>query len=480
MKEQRYQIGLVGLGVMGRNFALNMAEHGVAVVGFDRDAHQVSELDAVAGDHPLTGVRSIEQFVAALTLPRAIMFLVPAGKPVDAVIRELLPHLSPGDLLIDGGNSHYQDTALRAKTLAAKGIAYLGVGISGGEEGARHGPSLMPGGDKHAYQRVQPILEATAAQVDGDPCVTYLGPGAAGHYVKMVHNGIEYGLMQLIAESYDLLKRGLGLTDPELHQIYHAWNATELNSYLLEITAAIFAQRDQEHNHWLIDEILDAAKQKGTGKWTVQDALDLGTPVPTIATAVAMRNLSALKEERMLAGELLTGPTPQFHGDRTTFIELLRNALYAAMITTYAQGMSQLQQASATYGYGLHLADVARIWRGGCIIRAALLEDIRTAYANDPDIPSLLIDPRFGYRVVERQSDLREVVRTAAAHGIPVPALMSALAYFDSYRSGWLPANLIQAQRDYFGAHTYERIDEKGVFHTQWQADEQQTQSQQS
>ena len=472
MKEQAYQIGMIGLGVMGRNFALNMAEHGFAVVGYDRATEQVAQLEAAAGELPLAGARSIEQFVAALTCPRAVMLLVPAGKPVDAVIQALLPHLAPGDLIIDGGNSFYQDTALRATTLATKGIDYLGVGISGGESGARHGPSLMPGGNHHAYQRVQPIFEAAAAQVDGDPCVTYLGPGAAGHYVKMVHNGIEYGLMQLIAESYDLLKRGLGFSDPELHQRYAEWNNTELNSYLLEITAAIFARCDHETGEWLIDEILDAAKQKGTGKWTAQDAMDLGTPIPTIDAAVAMRNLSAFKEERAAASELLHGPSTQFHSDRETFIELLRNALYASMIVTYAQGMSQLQQASAAYGYNLHLADVARIWRGGCIIRAALLDDIRTAYANEPTLPSLLVDPRFGYRVAERQSDLREVVRTAAAHGIPTPAMMSALAYFDGYRSAWLPANLIQAQRDYFGAHTYERVDEKGVFHTQWQTEQ--------
>ncbi|MEZ4680346.1 MAG: NADP-dependent phosphogluconate dehydrogenase [Caldilineaceae bacterium] len=419
----------------------------------------------------IAGVHTVEQFITDLAQPRAIMMLVPAGKPVDAVIQMLLPHLSPGDLLIDGGNSYYQDTALRAKTLAAKAIDYLGLGISGGEVGARQGPSLMPGGPRAAYQRVQPLFEAAAAHVDGDPCVTYLGPGAAGHYVKMVHNGIEYGIMQLIAESYDLMKRGLGLTEPELYEVYHGWAETELNSYLLEITAAIFEQCDLKTDNWLIDEILDAAKQKGTGKWTAQDAMTLGVPVPTIDVAVAMRHLSAVKEDRILASELLNGPTTTFHSDRDKFVEQLRNALYVGMIITYAQGMTQLQQASNTYNYGLNLADVARIWRGGCIIRAALLEDIRTAYANASDLPSLLIDPRFGYRIEERQADLRAVVCMAAMQGIPAPGLMSALAYFDSYRSAWLPANLIQAQRDYFGAHTYERIDEKGRFHTQWQSE---------
>lgn len=470
MKQERYQIGMIGLGVMGRNFAHNMADHGFSVVGFDRDGEQVAKFAASATDDMLAGVQSIEEFVDALAVPRAMMMLVPAGKPVDAVIDQLLPHLAAGDLIMDGGNSHYEDTAARAERLRAKGIAYLGVGVSGGEEGARHGPSLMPGGDEAAYRRVQPIFEAAAAQVDGDPCVTFLGPGAAGHYVKMVHNGIEYGMMQLIAESYDLLKRGVGLTEPELHQLYSEWNQGELNSYLLEITADIFAEPDPKSDDWLIDEILDAAKQKGTGKWTAQDAMNLGTPVPTIDAAVAMRNLSAFKEERTTASRVLDGPRPTFQGDTTTFIGQLRNALYAAMILTYTQGMNQLRQASDVYGYDLQLADVARIWRGGCIIRAALLEDIRTAYTDNPELFNLLVDPHFEKWVEERQSDLRDVVCMAAGHGIPAPALMSALGYYDSYRSEWLPANLIQAQRDYFGAHTYERIDEKGHFHTEWQA----------
>ncbi|MEZ4865223.1 MAG: NADP-dependent phosphogluconate dehydrogenase [Caldilineaceae bacterium] len=471
MQRGIYQIGMVGLGVMGRNLVLNMADHGFAVVGYDRAEHQVTQLQKEAEQRPIAAVNRLEEFVAALSAPRAVMLLVPAGKPVDAVIHDLLPYLAPGDLLIDGGNSYYKDTTLRAKALAAKHIDYLGVGISGGEAGARHGPSIMPGGSHHAYQRVQPIFAAAAAQVNGEPCVAYLGPDAAGHYVKMVHNGIEYGLMQLLAESYDLMKRGLGLRDQEIQQVYSRWNETELNSYLLEITADIFQQKDATTGGWLIDEILDAARQKGTGKWTSQDAMDLGAPVPTIDVAVAMRNLSAYKEERVAAQSLLKGPTPTLQGDRATLIETLRNALYFGMITTYAQGMAQLQQASTAYDYDLNLAEVARIWRGGCIIRAALLEDIRTAYTAQPALPNLLLDPGFGQRLMEHQAALRTIVQTAAALGIAAPGFMTALAYFDGYRSAWLPANLIQAQRDYFGAHTYERVDEKGIFHTQWQQD---------
>jgi 6-phosphogluconate dehydrogenase len=388
---------------------------------------------------------------------------------VDSVIQDVLPHLEPGDMIIDGGNSHFKDTDLRAQTLAEKEILYLGVGISGGEHGARHGPSMMPGGPKDAYERVRPIFDAVAAHVNGEACMTYLGPGSAGHYVKMVHNGIEYGLMQLIAEAYDLMKRGLGLTDDELHAVYNQWNHAELNGYLMEITANIFLHVDEQTGKRLIDVILDAAKQKGTGMWTSQDAMDLQVPVPTIDIAVAMRNLSAFESERVAASKALGGPTPAFQGDREGFLGRLRNALYTAMIITYAQGMAQLRSASQAYEYDLDLEAVARIWRGGCIIRAALLEDIRTAYRTQPDLANLLVDSHFSQEVVARQEDLRTVVRTAAGLGIPTPGLMVSLAYFDGYRSAWLPANLIQAQRDYFGAHTYERVDARGVFHTRWE-----------
>jgi 6-phosphogluconate dehydrogenase len=469
MREREYEIGMVGLGVMGRNLVLNMADHGFSIAGYDKDLDKVKALRREGGERLIKGAENLEEFVGLLRTPRAVMMLVPAGPPVDAVIRDLIPHLDDGDLIIDGGNSHFKDTNLRAETLADKGILYLGVGVSGGEHGARFGPSMMPGGPHEAYERVRTIFEAAAAHVSDEPCVTYLGPGSAGHYVKMVHNGIEYGLMQLIAESYDLLKRGLGLSDDELHAVFEGWNQANLNSYLIEITSKIFLHEDKETGKRLIDVIQDAAKQKGTGKWTSQDAMDLQVPVPTIDIAVAMRNLSAFEEERQAASLALDGPEPSFSGERAAFIERLHNALYAGMIITYAQGMAQLRNASEEYDYGLDLEGVARIWRGGCIIRSALLEDIRAALRTRPDLPNLLVDPHLAQQVMACEDDLRNVVQSAAAWGIPTPGLMVALAYYDGYRSAWLPANLIQAQRDFFGAHTYERVDAKGVFHTQWE-----------
>jgi 6-phosphogluconate dehydrogenase len=471
MSEREFTLGMIGLGVMGRNLVLNIADHDYAVAGYDQDVSKVQTLRMEAEGSDVRGAESLEEFVGLLRTPRTVMMLVPAGPPVDSVIRDILPHLEAGDLIIDGGNSYFKDTNLRGKALADKGILYLGVGISGGEHGARHGPSMMPGGLKEAYERVRPIFEAATAHVNGEPCVAYLGPGSAGHYVKMVHNGIEYGLMQLISESYDLMKRGLGLSDDELHTVYDRWNHAELNTYLMEITANIFLHVDEKSGKRLIDVILDAAKQKGTGMWTSQDAMALQVPVPSIDTAVAMRDLSAFESERVAASKVLSGPTPTFRGERESFLQQLRNALYAAMIITYAQGMAQLRIASSSYEYDLDLEAVARIWRGGCIIRAALLEDIRAAYRARPDLPNLLMDAHFGQEVMERQHDLRSVVSSAAELGIPTPGLMVSLAYFDGYRSAWLPANLIQAQRDYFGAHTYERVDEKGVFHTRWEQD---------
>jgi 6-phosphogluconate dehydrogenase len=468
---EKFDIGMIGLGVMGRNLVLNMADHGYSVVGYDKEASQVETLRKEAEDRSVRGAETMEELISLLRVPRAAMMLVPAGPPVDSVIRDLLRHLEPDDLIIDGGNSHFSDTDLRAKILAKPEIHYLGVGISGGEHGARHGPSIMPGGPEEAYERVRPIFEAVAAHVNGDPCVTYLGPGSAGHYVKMVHNGIEYGVMQLIAETYDLMKRGLGLSDDELHAVYHRWNQAELDSYLMEITSDIFTQVDPKTGKCLIDVILDEAKQKGTGMWTSQDAMDLGVPIPTIDIAVSMRNLSAFEGERVAASRVLDGPSHRFEGQRETFVAQLRNALYAAVILTYAQGMAQLRVASQSHNYDLDLEAVARIWRGGCIIRAASLEKIRAAYKAWPDLPSLLVDPDLRQILLARQSDLRAVVRTAAALGIPAAGMMASLAYFDGYRSDWLPANLIQAQRDYFGAHTYERVDAKGVFHTEWQQD---------
>jgi 6-phosphogluconate dehydrogenase len=397
------------------------------------------------------------------------MMLVPAGPIVDSVIHDLLPHLDKGDLVIDAGNSHFTDTDLRQKTLEKKGLHFFGMGVSGGEEGARHGPSMMPGGPKQAYSVVRDVLEACAAQVDGEPCVTYLGPRSAGHYVKMVHNGIEYGIMQLLAETYDLLHSGLELSNDELGDLFDEWNQAELNGYLVEITADIFRKEDDETGKRLIDVVLDAARQKGTGMWTSQDALELHEPTPNIDIAVAMRNLSGLDGERAAISEKFSGYQEIFEGDHQKLIERIRHSLYAAIIMTYAQGMAQLRSASQEYEYDLDLSDVARIWRGGCIIRSALLEPIREAYAKQPHLLNLLLDDMLGKAVSEHIPDLRTVARTAIELGIPVPGFTSALTYYDSLRAKRLPANLIQAQRDYFGSHTYERVDERGVFHTKWE-----------
>ncbi len=467
--DTKAEIGMVGLGVMGRNFALNMADHGFTVAGYDREPKQVQALRAEAGSRPVRAAESLTEFVALLRSPRAVMMLVPAGGPVDAVLRDLLPILQPGDLVIDGGNSHFSDTNLRAKTLAEKGIQFLGVGISGGEHGARYGPSMMPGGPKEAYERVRPVFEATAAKVDGEPCVTYLGPGSAGHYVKMVHNGIEYGLIELIAETYGLMKQALKLDDDALAAVYEGWNKTELSGYLIEITSHIFLRGDEITGKRLIDVILDEAKQKGTGMWTSQDAMELQVPTPSVDAAVAVRNLSALEPERVGLSKLLRGPEPSWPGALNLLVDRLRSALYAATIITFAQGFAQLQAASRAYNYDLDAEAVARIWRGGCIIRAAVLEEIRAAYRANAGLGNLLADEHLGQAVVQRQDDLRFLVHTFADLGIPAPVFMASLGYFDAYRSAWLPANLIQAQRDYFGSHTYERIDQKGVFHTRWE-----------
>jgi len=469
MAGQKYEIGMIGLGVMGRNLVLNIADHGYSVSGYDKDLSKVQELQKEAGSRAINAVQKLEEFVSVLSSPRVIMMLVPAGPVVDSVIRELMPYLETGDLIIDAGNSHFKDTDLRAKLLADKGILYMGVGVSGGEDGARHGPSLMPGGPAEAYERVRPIFEAVAAQVEGVPCVTYLGRGSAGHYVKMVHNGIEYGLMQLIAESYDLMKRGLGLSDEELSVVYSHWNETELNAYLIEITSHIFRKVDERTGKHLIDVILDEAVQNGTGMWTSQDAMDIQVPTPVIDAAVAARNLSALKSEREAANQTLKVGISHLKSDRDEFLTNLKGALYASMIITYTQGMALLHTASQVYQYGLNLEDVARIWRGGCIIRAAVLEEIRAAFHANPDLPNLLTDSHLGQKVLASQDDLRAAVSNAGKLGLPVPCLMASLAYFDGYRSAWLPANLVQAQRDDFGAHTYERVDTKGVFHTHWE-----------
>jgi 6-phosphogluconate dehydrogenase len=467
--QQRSEIGMVGLGVMGRNLVLNMADHGFPVAGYDNDAAKVEALRKESAERKVSGASNIVDFIVLLRKPRAIMMLVPAGAPVDSVIKDLLPHLDKGDLIIDAGNSYFKDTDMRSRNLAAKGFQFLGVGVSGGEEGARHGPSIMPGGPKDAYERVRLVFEAAAAKVNGDPCVTYLGPGSAGHFVKMVHNGIEYGVMQLLAESYDLMKRGLGLNDDELHEVYASWNKGELNGYLVEITSHILSKQDEKTGKRLIDEILDVAKQKGTGMWTSQSAMELQVPIPTIDLAVAMRDLSVFEKEREQAGAIYQRPIRRFTGDRDTFIKQLGRALYAAMVITYAQGMALLTVASGKNGYQLDLEAVAGIWRGGCIIRAALLDDICAAFRARRELPNLLLDPNLSCKLMEHQEDLRSIVCQAADSGTAIPGLMVSLGYLDAYRSAWLPANLIQAQRDYFGAHTYERMDAKGTFHTEWE-----------
>jgi 6-phosphogluconate dehydrogenase len=471
MSDKGCDIGLVGLGVMGRNFALNMADKGFRVGVYNRTEEKTRRfMKEEVGQSSIEPGYSLEEFAKLLKQPRAVLIFVAAGDPVDEVINELVVNFESGDLIIDSGNSHFKDTDRREESLSKQGIRFLGMGVSGGEYGARHGPSLMPGGSEEAYNRVRSILEPSAAQVKGEPCVTYLGPGSAGHYVKMVHNGIEYGIMQLIAESYDLLRRGLNFDLERLRSVYAKWNEGKLNGYLMEITAKVLGRKDSKTGKPLIDIILDRARQKGTGKWTSWDALDLQSPVPTIDVAVAMRNMSDYKEARKKAGQALSGPSRSFQGERETFVGQMENGLFAAVILTYAQGLGLLRQASQKYGYRLNLEAVARIWRGGCIIRAALLEDIRSAFRRQPDLENLILSPELGKEVMARQKDLRDVVCTGTGIGIPVPGFMSALAYYDAFRSTQLPANLIMAQRDYFGAHRYERIDAEGTFHTEWES----------
>ncbi len=463
----RSEIGVVGLGVMGRNLVLNIADHGFPVSGYDREPAKVEALTKEGGEN-VSARGSLGGFVAGLRSPRVVLMLVPAGPPVNAVIGEALPLLRPGDVLIDGGNSHYADTDRRLKELTERGFHFLGVGISGGEKGARSGPSLMAGGPRDAYDRVRTVFEAIAARVDGEPCVAYLGPGSAGHYVKMVHNGIEYALMQLIAETYDLMKRGLGLNNDELHGVYDEWSRSETGSYLLEVTSRVFLKRDDRTAGRLVDFVLDHAGQKGTGKWTSQEAMELQVPVPTIDAAVSARDLSGRAEERRAFAGNFPPPSAGIATPREAFVLRLRGALYFGMVAAYAQGMDLLRAASSVHGYGIPLAEVARIWRGGCIIRSALLVQIRQALAARPGLENLMVDRRISEGIGRPQADARAVIQAAVEAGIPAPATASALAYFDSFRSRRLPANLIQAQRDGFGSHTYERTDAKGVFHTDW------------
>jgi 6-phosphogluconate dehydrogenase len=464
-------IGLIGLAVMGQNLVLNMEDHGFSVAVYNRTTERTREfMEGQAAGKNICAGTTIEEFVGLMKRPRAVWLMVKSGAPVDATIEGLVPYLEPGDLIMDGGNSFFKHTEQRTEALEEHGILYIGTGVSGGEYGARHGPSIMPGGQPEAYERVRPILEATAAKVNGDPCVTYIGPRGAGHYVKMVHNGIEYGDMQLIAESYDVLSRAGGLSAAELHQVFTEWNRGELESYLIEITADIFAKTDDETGKPMVDVILDEAKQKGTGKWTSQDALDLGAATPTINAAVESRIISSFKEERVAASQVLSGPALVHEGDRDALVQDVRQALFAAKICSYAQGMALLQAASHEYDYHLDLAAIARIWRGGCIIRAGFLNDVSAAFERDPGLPNLLLDPYFKEAVESRQGALRRVIQTSVGLGIPCLGLSASLAYYDAYRTARLPANLTQAQRDYFGAHTYRRVDKEGMFHTEWMA----------
>jgi 6-phosphogluconate dehydrogenase len=465
---EKANFGFMGLGVMGHMLALNMERNGFRVAGYDLDPEKVKAFGMNYPGKNLVACNTIEEFLDALERPRRIMMMVPAGKVVDAAIASIQDVLEPGDLLIDGGNTFFQDTERRSKALEAKGIIYIGTGVSGGEYGALWGPSIMPGGQPQAWELIKPIFEAIAAKAYGEPCVAYMGPRGAGHYVKMVHNGIEYGDMQLIAEAYDLLHRGLGLDNAQLHEIFAEWNRGELESYLIEITANIFAKTDPETGKEIVDLILDEAAQKGTGKWTSQNALDLGAPTPTINAAVESRIVSAYKDERVAAAKILVGPEPEVSTDPETVIHWVREALYAAKICSYAQGFGLMRLASQEYGYNLNFGEIARIWRGGCIIRARFLNDISQAFQRNPDLPNLMVDPEFARRMNAGQLALRRVVALAAENGIPALAFSSALAYFDAYRSARLPANLTQAQRDYFGAHTYRRVDREGSFHTQW------------
>ncbi|SER47725.1 6-phosphogluconate dehydrogenase [Gracilibacillus ureilyticus] len=466
---EKQQVGVVGLAVMGKNLAMNIESRGHSVAVFNRSYEKTEAfLQGEAKGKNFTGARTIEEFVQSLETPRKILLMVKAGPATDATIESLKPYLEKGDILIDGGNTLFTDTIRRNKELDDTGIHFIGTGVSGGEEGALKGPSIMPGGQREAYDLVAPILEAISAKVDGDPCVTYIGPNGAGHFVKMVHNGIEYGDMQLIAEAYYILQNVAGLTTDELHEVFTEWNKGELDSYLIEITADIFTKKDEDTGKPLVDVILDTAGQKGTGKWTSKNALDLGVPLPLITESVFARFISALKEERVAASKQLSGPSIHFNGDKKALIESVRKALYMSKITSYAQGFAQMRQASDENEWNLNYGEIAMIWRGGCIIRAHFLQKIKDAYDRNPELANLMLDPYFKEIVEGYQSALREVVSVAIANGIAVPTFASAIAYYDSYRTENLPANLIQAQRDYFGAHTYQRKDKEGVFHTEW------------
>ncbi len=467
----KQEVGVVGMAVMGKNLALNIESRGYSVALYNRTGSKTEAVVEKNSDKNLKATYSVEEFVNAIEKPRRIVLMVKAGKGTDATIQSLLPHLDQGDVLIDGGNTFFENTMRRNAELADSGINFIGTGVSGGEEGALKGPSIMPGGQKEAYDLVAPILEKIAAKAeDGTPCVTYIGPNGAGHYVKMVHNGIEYGDMQLIAESYDLMKNVLGLSVDEMADIFSEWNQGELDSYLIEITADILTRKDDKGTDQpIVDMILDSAGNKGTGKWTSQSSLDLGVPLPLITESVFARYISAFKQERVQASEILQKtPEYSFTGDKKELLEKIRQALYFSKIMSYAQGFAQLRAASDEYDWNLPFGEIAKIWRAGCIIRAQFLQKITDAYDKDPDIDNLLLDDYFKEIAEKYQQAVRDVIGVAVQAGVPVPTFSSAIAYFDSYRAKRLPANLIQAQRDFFGAHTYERVDKEGIFHYSW------------
>ncbi len=466
--------GVVGMAVMGKNLALNVESRGYTVALFNRTTSKTEEVVAEHPDKNFVLTKTVEEFVAAIEKPRRIMLMVQAGAATDATIKSLLPHLDKGDILIDGGNTHFPDTMRRNAELADSGINFIGTGVSGGEKGALEGPSIMPGGQKEAYDLIAPIFEQIAGKApqDGKPCVAYMGPNGAGHYVKMVHNGIEYGDMQLIAESYDLLKRVLGLDNAEIQAIFEEWNEGELDSYLIEITKEVLKRKDDEGEGYIVDKILDKAGNKGTGKWTSQSSLDLGVPLPLITESVFARFISTYKDERVKASQILSGPAANFTGDNAEIVEKIRKALYFSKIMSYAQGFAQLRQASKEYDWDLPYATIAQIWRAGCIIRAEFLQNITDAFNKNKNLENLLLDDYFVDITKRYQESVRDVVTLAVQAGIPVPTFTSAISYYDSYRSANLPANLIQAQRDYFGAHTYERNDKAGTFHYDWYTEE--------
>ncbi len=469
---QKADIGIIGLAVMGENLILNMESKGFTVSCFNRTVSKVDDfINGRAQNKNIIGTHSLEEFVDSLATPRKAMIMVKAGKPVDAVIESLIPLMEEGDIIIDGGNSHFPDTIRRTKYLSEKGLRYVGTGVSGGEEGALLGPSMMPGGNPEAWPYIKPIFQSVAAKVeDGSPCCDWIGSDGAGHYVKMVHNGIEYGDMQMICEAYFIMRNLLGMTPDEMHEIFKEWNEGDLDSYLIEITRDILAKKDEETGKPMVDVILDTAGQKGTGKWTSQSALDLGSPAPTIAEAVFARCLSAIKEERVAASKVLQGPQKTFDGDKKGFIEDIRRALYASKVCSYAQGFQLMKLAAKEFGWDLNFGQIALMWRGGCIIRAQFLGRIKEAFDKDPTLENLLLAPYFKKGIDDCQEAWRKVIATAVQHGVPVPAFSSGLSYYDSYRSERLPANLLQAQRDYFGAHSYERVDKpRGeFFHTNW------------